>query len=112
MVRFSNTEPSKTPFTISKLTDAKKGLVNHQRIYYTKADGYFVFVKTKKEEKKVCVKGEINELILKVKKDLELGQADTGQTPYADLFLPSVPGSGMYTGDSGNEVPDVDSEDF
>lgn len=36
MIRFSLTEPHKTPFTISKLTDPKKGTVNHHRVCYSK----------------------------------------------------------------------------
>jgi len=110
MVRFSTTEPSKTPFTISKLLDPKKGVVNHQRVYYSKADGLYVIIKDKKGEKKVAVKGEISELVDKIRKELDLTNPDCGQSPYADLFVQSS-ATGVYTGDSGQNVPDVSDSD-
>jgi len=109
MVRFSTTEPAKTPFTISKLVDSKKGVVNHQRVYYSKADGLFVIIKDKKGEKKVAVKGELSELIDKIRKELDLTNPDCGQSPFADLFVQSS-ATGVYTGDSGQNVPDVNSD--
>lgn len=70
-----------------------------------------MFITNKKgEEKKVAVKGEISDLIDKVKKELDLSYPDCGSTPYVDLFS-GAGGPGVYTGSSGQDVPDVDDSD-
>jgi len=64
----------------------------------------------KKGEKKVAVKGELSELIEKVRKELELNYPDCGPTPYHDLFIQS-PATGSYMGEVGQDLPDYEEDD-
>jgi len=87
LVRFSTTEPERTPFTISKVN--KKGAINHQRVYLRPdAKGYYTHVKYKNGMKKVEATGGLDQLIKKVKSDLRLRTECPGRK-YAELFTAS-----------------------
>jgi len=87
LVRFSNTEPERTPFTISKIN--KKGAINHQRVYIRPdGKGYYTHVKYKNGTKKVETTGGLDQLIKKVKSDLRLRTECPGRK-YAELFTAS-----------------------
>jgi len=86
LVRLSSTEPiERAPFTISKVH--KTGEINHQRVYAKTEDGlgYFTHVKYKNGTKKVEADGGIENLLLKVLKDLSLRKECPGW-PYSNLF--------------------------
>eukprot|EP01125_Pyxidicula_operculata_P008052 TRINITY_DN2723_c0_g2_i1.p1 TRINITY_DN2723_c0_g2~~TRINITY_DN2723_c0_g2_i1.p1 ORF type:complete len:520 (-),score=121.37 TRINITY_DN2723_c0_g2_i1:64-1623(-) len=87
LVRFSLTEPDRTPFTISKVN--KNGAINHQRVYVQPdGKGYYVHVKYKSGTKKVEVPGSFEALFKKVKSDLRLKTVCPG-SQYLVLFSAS-----------------------
>jgi len=104
LVRLTTTEPiERAPFTISKVH--KTGEINHQRVYAMEEPlGYFTHVKYKNGTKKVEAEGGIENLILKVQKDLSLKKECPGW-PFSGLFT-TVDSS--YNIDPGVEGSDSD----
>jgi len=91
MVRLSNTEPDKTPFTLSKVN--KSGKVDHQRISVAPGSkGYYSHIKFKSGTKKVEAPSLIS-LMKKLKTELKLKTPCPG-SKYRQVF--EANGSGIY----------------
>jgi len=89
MVRVSNTEPEKTPFTLSKVNKSAK--VDHQRIYVAPGNkGYFSHIKFKSGTKKIEALGLVS-LMKKLKTDLKLKTPCPG-SKYREIFETGVGG--------------------
>jgi len=89
LVRFSSTDPEKTPFTISKLTS--NGIV-HQRLYaMTDFTGYFCYIQASKKDKSQILlseKGDLSVLIKSLAKHQKL-ENPIGGSPFEKFFVVS-----------------------